>query len=152
MPVLKGGEKLEQRLAELSTRVSRAATLEVGFPSTADTPDGEPIAQYAAAQEFGAPSRGIPPRPFFRNMIAQESPQWGAMAGEVLKRTAFDANKALEHMGEVISQQLKESIIDTNDPPLKPATIARKGSAKPLVDHGYMLAAVNFTVHEGGNG
>ena len=49
-------------------------------------------------------------------------------------------------MGQGISGQLKQSIVDTNEPPLAASTIARKGFAKPLVDTGHMLQSVDYEV------
>ena len=45
-------------------------------------------------------------------------------------------------LGAGIEGQLRQSITDTNAPPLSPATIARKGFSKPLVDTGNMLNSV----------
>jgi hypothetical protein len=37
-------------------------------------------------------------------------------------------------------------------PPLKPATIARKGSSRPLVDTGRLLSAITWVVTLAGRG
>lgn len=97
-----GGEKLQAKLAEMAEKVSRPATLRVGFlegatyPATkptgkktlakakkyakagpaAGSSGGKLVAMIAAIQEFGAPSVGIPPRPYFRRMIRAKSPTW----------------------------------------------------------------------------
>ena len=52
----------------------------------------------------------------------------------------------LGQTGEAIAGQLRESIINLTEPPLAPATVARKGSDKPLVDTGHMLASVDYEV------
>lgn len=146
MATISGGDKLTAALNELAKGLDKGATLEVGFLPGATYPDGTLVAMVAAIQEFGAPSRGIPPRPFFRNMIAQNSPQWPKAVGDLLKSTGYDAQKTLEMTGEGIKGELQQSIVSTNSPPNAPSTIAQKGSSKPLVDTGHMLNSIDFIV------
>lgn len=122
---IKGGGLLEKRLAQLAKQVSNPATLRVGFLENATYPDGTSVAEVAAIQNFGAPGRGIPPRPFFSNMVARESPAWGAKLGKILAREDinWDAEKALTLMGEGIAAQLKQYIVETNAPPLSAITL-----------------------------
>ncbi len=42
----------------------------------------------------------IPPRPFFRTMIAKESPHWGDDLGRLLVANGYDAERTLDQMGE----------------------------------------------------
>jgi hypothetical protein len=100
----------------------------------------------AAIQEFGAPSRGIPPRPFFRNMIKAKSGEWPKAIAALLKANNYDARRTLMLTGEAIAGQLRQSIVDTNSPPLKPATIKRKGFAKPLIDTSVMINSIDYEV------
>jgi hypothetical protein len=118
-----GGKALEAKLRELAKKVGKAATLRVGFLENATYPDGKPVAMVAAIQEFGAPAAKIPSRPFFRNMVAAKSPNWGESLGNVLKGTDYDAGKALAVMGESIKGQLVDSIVEINSPALSPTTL-----------------------------
>lgn len=118
-----GGAALEAKLREIAEKVSKAETLRVGFLEGATYPDGKPVAMVAAIQEFGAPRASIPPRPFFRNMIASKSPNWGESLAAILKNNDYDAEKSLMVMGEGIKGQLVESIIQTNSPALSPTTL-----------------------------
>lgn len=141
-----GGDRLEARLDEIARGVKKAAKLRVGFLEGATYPDGTSVALVAAVQEFGAPSRGIPPRPFFRNMIAEKSAEWPEAAARLLEANDYDAEKTLGQVGEGIAGQLRQSIVDTNDPPLAQATARQKGFDKPLVDTGHMLNSIDFEV------
>ncbi len=143
---VKGGEKLEAYLKKLADKVSNPGTLRVGFLEGATYPDGTPVAMVAAIQNFGAPNAGIPARPFFSKMVNEKSPEWGGKLAKVLEQADWDGGKALALMGEGIAGQLRQSIVDTNAPELSPDTIARKGSDKPLVDTGHMLASVDKEV------
>jgi hypothetical protein len=156
-----GGQNVAAKLAEIGAMLTNARAVQVGFLAGSTYPDGKPVAMIAAIQEFGAPRAGIPPRPFFRNMIASKKGEWGNAIGDLLKDNDYDALRTLQLTGEAVAGQLRESIIDTNEPPLKPATIVRKGGtrgmrfdpknpstfpAKPLIDTGHMLNSIEYEV------
>ena len=144
MVALSGGAKLDAALKKMATQVSKAASVEVGFPGGATYPDGTSVALVAALNEFG--SKNTPPRPFFRQMIAAKSSQWPETIATLLKANDFDAAKTLGLTGQGIADQLQQSIVDFTSPPLAPSTIAKKGNDKVLVDTGQMLQSVTFVV------
>lgn len=142
-----GGDILNKRLGEIARKLRKAASLRVGFLEGATYPtNGTPVAQIAAIMDFGAPAANIPPRPFFRNMIAEKSSEWPAALEGLVASEDYDSDKILKLMGEGIAGQLRQSIRDTNAPPLAPATIKRKGFDKPLVDTGVLLVSVDYEV------
>lgn len=120
---LTGGDKLEARLEAIARKISRGAFLRVGFLEGATYPDGTSVATVAAIQNFGAPAKGIPARPFFTNMIAEKSKSWGEALVNRLKANDWDLHKSLEQMGNGIAGQLRQSIVDMNDPPLSDVTL-----------------------------
>lgn len=130
-----------------------AAHVRVGFLENAVTPEGLPEAQKAFWNEFGKDGTDDtpkqPPRPFFRNMIAEVTPQVGDWTEKALAATDMDVTKALTLLGEKLQDELVSSIDKLVDPPLAPSTIERKGSAKPLVDYGDMRRSVGYEVVEG---
>jgi hypothetical protein len=142
----KGGDKLKSVLERMAKRAGKAQKLDVGFMSGATYPDGTPVAMVAAIQNYGAPSAGIPARPFFSNMVREKSPEWGESLGEVLKANDYDSDAALKAMGMGIEDQLQQSIRDTNSPPLAETTVERKGFNKPLISSGHMLNSVQSAV------
>ena len=146
MATLTGGDKLISRMNELARSVTKSATLSVGFLEGSTYPDGTSVPLVAAVQEFGAPSRNIPPRPFFRNMIAQKAESWPDAVAALLETNDYDATETLMQTGEGIKGQLQQSIKDTNSPPLAPATIAKKGFDKPLIDTGVMINSIDYKV------
>jgi phage gpG-like protein len=146
MATVKGGIRLESALEAIVRKATNKKGVRVGFLENARYPDGTPVAMVAAIQNFGAPKVGIPPRPFFTNMVAQGRPTWGKVVAASLKAADFDTSKALKLVGEHVAGELRQSIRDTNSPALKPATVARKGFAKPLVDTGHMLNSVDYEV------
>lgn len=168
---IKGGARLESALKKIAKNLSNASTVRVGFLEGSDYPDGTPVAMVAAIQNFGAPKVGIPPRPFFSNMVKAKSPGWPNAIAKILPGTGYDARATLSIMGEGIMGDLQQSIIDTMDPPLSPVTVMLRGmkskgvkitgrtvgeaarrvadgktnygaSTKPLIDSGVLLRAV----------
>lgn len=120
---LSGGDKLEAKLAEIASKVSRAAAVRVGFLEGATYPDGTSVATVAAIQNFGAPSAGIPARPFFSNMIADGSPEWGAQLAGLLERLDWNVVAALTHMGGMMANELRQALIDMDSPALSKVTL-----------------------------
>lgn len=148
MAEIKGGDKANEYLRSIAEKLDHVPTLKVGFLAGATYPDGTPVAMIAAIQEFGAPAAGIPPRPFFRNMVAKYEKEWPAGIATQLKETNYDAGQAFDRVGQAIAGQLQQSIRDTNEPPLAPSTIKRKGFAKPLIDTAHMINSVGYEVSD----
>lgn len=146
MATIRGGTKLHDALNVIAAKASNAELVKVGFLANARYPDGKYVAMIAAIQEFGAPGIGIPPRPFFRNMVAAKSSEWPKAIADLLKASGYDAALTLEQTGQAVSGQLRQSIVDTNAPPNAPSTVARKGHSKVLVDTGHMLNSIDYEV------
>ncbi len=146
MASISGGDKLKRRLRDIAQAVGRGGTLSVGFLENARYPDGTPVAMVAAIQDFGAPRANIPPRPFFRNMVAAKQDEWPRAIADLIVANDYDIEKSLHIAGEAIAGQLRESIVNTNTPPLAPSTIARKGFAKPLIDTSHMINSIDHEV------
>lgn len=149
MAKISGGGALEARLKKLAS--TQPATVSIGFLGDATYDGGKSVAMVAAINEFGAPSRGQPPRPFFRNMIAAKSADWPGLIGRVFADEGREnAAATLTIVGAAVQGQLVQSIKDLETPPLSPRTIARKkfqaAGGKPLIDTGFMLRNVRFRV------
>lgn len=121
MATVRGGDKIRERVERLAKNSD--LRLRAGFLENATYPDGTPVAMAAATSEFGAAAIGVPPRPFFRNMIAAKKNEWPEALGDLLLSNDFDVQKSLTILGEGIAGQLRQSIIDTNQPPLSPVTL-----------------------------
>lgn len=172
---LKGGDKLQAYLDKIGKQFSVNKTVRAGFLENAKYPDGTPVATIAALMDAGVPSKGIPPRPFMRNVIARRSPEWGKILMDQIKRADGNVDVALAKMGLIMAGQIRESIIDMTSPANSPVTNllkqrfpmgqyefsdvkqawrdVTKGVAapagKPLVWTGHMLASVDSEVTDG---
>ena len=149
MTTFSGGAALEAKLAELAEKLGDGKTLRVGFLEGATYPDGQSVPMVAAANEYGDPAMNRPPRPFFRNMIAEKSPEWPQDIAKIAEATGFDAEAMLGLMGEHIKGQLQGSIRDLMEPALSPVTIAKKGFSKPLIETSHMLNSVDYDIKDG---
>ena len=139
--------RTEQYLMDLAAKMGNGS-VSVGFMEGAMYPDGESVPEVAFKNEFGMPSKGQPPRPFFRRMIAKESPNWAPRIARLSQQNGFDGQKVLGIMGEDIKGGLQESINTLTEPALSPVTIARKGFSKPLIDTSHMLNSITYEVEE----
>lgn len=146
MASIKGGQKAQAYLNRIGAALSNPATLRVGFLENAKYPDGKPVAMIAAIHNYGAPRAGIPPRPFFSNMIAKKQGEWPAAIAGLMRPNGYDATRVLQIVGQAIAGQLRQSIIDTNAPPLAKSTIRRKGFDKPLIETSHMINSVDAEV------
>jgi hypothetical protein len=127
---------------------------QVGIPSGSNYEDGTTVATVAAIQEFGSPAKNIPPRPFFAPTVKEQKDQWTNIIAKSVpkvvenKMTAFDV---LDLVGRVAAADIQTKISSIYSPPLSPITIKRKGSSKPLIETGLMLASVSNAVNKAGS-
>ncbi|KVS65720.1 hypothetical protein WK40_12245 [Burkholderia cepacia] len=88
----------------------------------------------------------IPPRPYFRTMIANEHGHWGDDLGKILVANDYDVPRSLDQLGESIVGALVQSIRDFKTPANAPSTIAKKGFDDPLIDSGTMVNSVTHRI------
>ena len=122
MAQVTGGEKLAEALRKMRDKIRSGSEVRVGFLENATYPDGTKVATVAAINNFGAPEAGIPARPFFSEMVARNSPDWGDRFADVLMAADYDAEAALGLMGDAIAGQFREAIIQTDSPANSPVT------------------------------
>lgn len=150
-----GGEALQMKLQEIMQKVKNTPAIKIGFIEGATYPDGTPVPMVAALNEYGhsvASAEGDyfqMPRPFFRNMIAEKSPNWGKSLAAIAKANDYDMQKSMALMGEGIGSQLQQSIIQFNSVPLADSTVAKKGFDKQLIDTAVMINSVGYQVDDG---
>jgi len=134
----------------------------VGWFPSAVYEKGQPVAGVAYVQEFGSPSRGIPPRSFMRTTAEDKRPDWADTVGK-LTRAAAQGKIAPANVMPALclaaEGHIRETITKIVAPPLKAATIAarkrrladggagaKSSIAKPLVDTGIMLNTLTSEV------
>jgi len=106
-------------------------------------------AELAAIHEFGAPRANIPERSFLRGTFDAKNREWQKFAEKLLKAIAagrIDADQALGLLGERAVADVRKTIRNGIAPPLKAATVRRKGSSKPLIDTGRLLQSISWSI------
>jgi hypothetical protein len=104
----------------------------VGFFNTSHYNDQNqtPIAYVAAIQEHGAPSAGVPARPFMRPTIDRESQEWKNAFKDGVKAVLkgdVKAENVLEIVGRRAASDVQYTISTIQEPPLSKVTLlARK--------------------------
>lgn len=139
-------DKVMDALDEVEKQFSNIQ-LKVGFLEGATYGGVTPVPMVAATNEFGNPAHNQPPRPFFRNAIAEHEEEWKEQAALLIER-GDDIEEVFSMLGTIIAADIQQSIRSLDSPPLSPVTIARKGFDNPLIDTKNMLDSVSYEVSE----
>ena len=111
------------------------------------------LAEVAAAHEFGTDK--IPQRSFIRATVDLKAAVIAAeqekLAAQVMD-SKITPEVAMERLGAAVQGMVQTRIAEGIGPALAPATVARKGSDKPLVDTGQLRSSVTYQVLQGGTG
>ena len=109
--------------------------------------EGLTIGDIATFHEFG--TQTVPQRSFIRSWFDERQEFiTGTIRGQF--QQVLDGKRTLEQASERVALALegdvKQRILTNIPPPLKPATIARKGSSLALVDRGILRNAIRAIV------
>jgi len=130
----------------------------VGWFPASKYENGAPVAGVAYVQEFGSPSRGVPPRLGLRVLAEEKRPEWAKVAAQISKGVMsgqLPITAVAEAVGLAAEGNIRERVASVTEPPLKAATVearkrrlanggkgAQASIAKPLVDTGLLLNSV----------
>ena len=118
-------------------RIRRAVTgvpkyVQVGLPDLPHKDDANlTLAQIGTIHEYGAPSVGIPERPFLHPAITEGRDQIGALNQQVALNVVtgkYGMEQGLGSLGNLGVRLVQEKVTSNIPPPLKQSTIDRKGS------------------------
>ena len=107
----------------------------------------------AAAHEFGAPAAGIPQRSFIRATVDLKRAEIEKVQADLAAQVAagkIDGRTALARRGAFVQGVVQQRIAEGIGPALKPETVRRKKSSKPLIDKGQLRSAITHKVGEVG--
>jgi len=140
---------------KLRNTLGNMPTMKVGFFDTkypkkkGQKGPAVPVAYVAAIHEFGSPKNNIPPRSFMRTTAIEQAGAWRKAAREIFKPVMLGnatSAEALDKLGFIVEGDIAAKITQISSPPLKQATIDRKGDSKPLVETGLLLQSVTHQV------
>lgn len=109
--------------------------------------EGSELAVIAASHEFGTDT--VPERSFLRATLDEQDGAYREATADAI-RSVLDGKRsaqvALERLGLRVVRDVRGKIRSGLDPALAPATIAAKGSSKPLIDTGRLLRSITYQV------
>lgn len=143
-----GAAAIEARIRAMRSQPNSVA---VGFPNGTDP---EQVMK-AVFMNFGTVN--VPARPFFTNAMRDNRRKYRDFMGrsfEGLLLGETSLSTVLNRLGLVAVGDIQEAIGSNTPPPLAPATIARKGSSRTLVDTGALRQSVlhELRMHQWGGG
>lgn len=109
------------------------------------------VAGVAFVHEFGSDDGRIPERSFIRRTCAVHEREIAKMQAElgvqVLQGT-LTMERAHDLLGAFVAGEIKKLVAEGEHipPELAESTVKRKGSTRPLVDHGQMVGAIGHEV------
>lgn len=126
----------------------------VGVPSTTNRPHegGINMAGLLAVHEFGVPKKNIPERSTLRAAIIENRQELTNIIAQGT-RVYNEQNKKLDlvfydKIGLFASNLVKDKFVKGPFVPLKPTTIKRKGSTKPLIDTGALRQSITWVARK----
>ena len=131
--------------------------VKVGVLEGSTNDEGENIAEYAAANEYGTPD--IPPRPFLRSTVREKEADWRRLflrvIGGKLAPDPGTVRRAFSLVGRVAQMDIKEKIMSNVPPPNAEwyAELKKKengGYSGTLFNTGAMYKSINYSLLEDG--
>jgi len=133
----------------LLKKVRRAGSVKVGvMGSEAGEKHGDlTVADIATFHEFGL---GNPKRSFIADYVDEGVSDIEAKIRSAAERVIRGSTieRELSILGLYIQGEIQKRMSAGIPPPLKPATIARKGSSTPLIDTGQLRSSITYEVEK----
>lgn len=138
--ILKQPNNIINKLDKIDKMFKNKPAVKVGFPKKSlPYPNGVSTVLVAIQHEFGN-NKGIPERSFLRSTVNTNKVKYKKLFFNVSK-TALnknDVDQALKKIGVTVVNDVKQTITDIKEPPLK----VRLGN--PLIDTGHLRQSVTY--------
>jgi len=116
-----GKKKLERMLRDLGNYETKT-----GFMESSKYEDGTPVAYVATIQEFGDPTRSIPPRSFMRTTISEQRNNWNKLSEQLMRSVSagkISLEQAMDMLGQQAAGDIRHMISQIQEPPLTQTTL-----------------------------
>ena len=140
----------------ITDQLKKLASLHVyvGVPEAEASRPGEPInnAELAYIQSNGSPLQNIPARPILEPVIERNKKMIGdrfqTLSKKALNDPTVNITDELSKIGMIVRDKVKDNFTNPDNgwAPNSPATIAAKGSNKPLIDTGSLRKSIEYVV------
>ncbi len=125
----------------------------VGWLDSNEYPSGEKVGYIASIQEFGSTERGIPPRPFFRPTIKEQSGNWKSYLNQLARRVLnndLTIHGLMDAIGGKAAGDVRKTMSHITEPPLSKKTLASRHARgrgdEILKDTGVMIPTLTHVV------
>lgn len=141
-----GHDALIRRIGDM-----KKGAVDVGIFADSGAKDDSPdltVLEVAIFNEFGL---GVPERSFLRAYVDENEKkikEYIKKFSEMIVAGKITKEQALEQLGLKIVGEIQQRISKGIDPPNAPSTIAKKGSATPLVNLGQLRSSVTHKVRK----
>ena len=149
MKYLKDDKREQKQLEKLLQKMVKSPHVAVGILQDESHDDGFSMVNLAIVHEFGSKDGRIPQRSFIRATCDAKREAHIKLACHMQEKIVagkLSIKQALTKLGEVVSKDMIETINQGIKPSLKPATIKRKRSSKPLIDMGQLKGSITHEV------
>uniref|UniRef100_UPI0015DBC727 hypothetical protein n=1 Tax=Providencia stuartii TaxID=588 RepID=UPI0015DBC727 len=104
-------------------------------------------ANFATDHNIPAHTVNIPPRPYFRTVIANGRTTWSAILASGIENRG-NVRGGMEYLGGAIIEELQASVMTWTAPPNAKSTIANKGTNSPLRETRKLAKSFSFEVND----
>lgn len=149
MKYVKDDKREQRRLEKLISKMSVSPHVAVGILQDEPVTDRFSMVDLAMVHEFGSKDGRIPQRSFMRSTCDAKRSEHIKLVGLLQSKIVdgkLSIKQALSQLGEVVEKDIVQTINRGIRPTLKPATIKRKGSSKPLIDTGHLKGFIKHEV------
>jgi phage gpG-like protein len=149
MKYVKDDKREQRRLEKLLQKMANAPHVAVGILQDKPVTDRFSMLDLATVHEFGSKDGRIPERSFMRSTCDAKRHEHAKLMTQLQNKYIdgkLTMSQALTQLGEVVSKDVVQAINRGIDPKLKPATIKRKKSSKPLIDSGRLKGEITHEV------
>jgi phage gpG-like protein len=149
MKYLKDDKREQKRLAKIIQKMAKAPHVAVGILQDKPISEGFTMVDLATVHEYGSKNGHTPQRSFMRSTCDAKQGDHIKLAGLLQNKIIDDKlsiKQALTQLGEVVEKDMVQTINRGIRPMLKPATIKRKGSSKPLINTGHLKGFIKHEV------
>lgn len=145
----KGWAALRRAVKDLAGTHVKVGVLGDGRPRVEGTITNVDL---AVIHEYGIPGL-IPERSFIRSTFQTGKATYTSLLKQLAERIyegkGFTWKRAFGLVGAKMAADMKATIAAGIPPPNAPATIAAKGSSKPLVDSGQLVTSISWAIEKG---
>lgn len=139
----------ELSLQKILEKINNTPHVAVGILQDKKVKGNFSITDLAAIHEYGSTNGLIPARSFIRSTFDAKQQKYAKLISDLQSKVIFNnlnIKQALLTLGEVVSKDMVATINAGIKPSLKPNTIKRKKSTKPLIDTGRLKGSITHEI------